>query len=84
LKSELETNIQFCLQAGIEWFEVDVELIRAICNGKFPDAGYMIYKNVKLCPTGKSEEIAKREQLTVHEILFKDDKLNYRVGKANL
>lgn len=84
LVSELETNVQYCLSAGIEWLEVEEALLAGLCKGKVPGPGYMVYKNVKLCLPGTAETIARRESLTVHEILFKDDNFKYRVGKAKV
>jgi hypothetical protein len=77
-----ETHVQYCLNAGIEWIEVSKELLTHLCGGKYPAEHYMIYKNVRVTTEGKSEDIARHEGLTIHEILFKDDKMKYSVGKA--
>lgn len=81
LKTELEANVAYCLAAKIDWLECEKELIAHLCGGKFPDAGYMIYKNVRLCLPGTSEDIARRERMPVWDILWKDGD-SYRVGKA--
>lgn len=70
---ELETNVQYCLAAGIEWLEVSEDLLKHFNKGKLPDPCYFIYKNVKLVRPGTAEGIAAQERLTCHQILFKDE-----------
>lgn len=67
---ELDGNIQICLSSGIHWLECDEKLIAHLCGGKFPEAQYMIYKNVRLCKPGAAEDIAKKEKLTIEQIMF--------------
>lgn len=55
------------------WLECDERLIAHLCGGKFPDEGYMIYKNVRLCKPGTAEEIAKKGKMTIEQILFPKD-----------
>lgn len=66
----LNANIDKCHAAGIEWLEVPDSIIKMFCKGEIPETGYMIYKNVKLCLAGKAEDVARREKLTCHEVLF--------------
>lgn len=70
---ELDANVQYCHAAKIEWLEVDPDLLAHFSGGELPAAGYIIYKNVRLCLKGAAEEIAHRERLTVHEVLYKDE-----------
>lgn len=79
--TSLDTNVAYCLNAGIEWLETTEELIAHLCGGKFPEAGYMIYKNVRLCRPGTAEAIAKKERLTIEQIMFPKNG-QMMVGKA--
>ena len=72
-KMELEGNVTFCKNAGIEWLEVSEELLKSFCQGKLPQAGYFIYKDVKLCLKGTAEQIAQRDALNCHQVLFPDE-----------
>lgn len=72
-KMELETNVQYCKAAGIEWLEVSPDLLKHFCGGQHPEVGYMIYKDIRLCLKDTAEDIARRERMTCHQILFKDE-----------
>ncbi len=67
---ELDGNVTICLNSGIQWLECEEALIKHLCGGKFPEAGYMIYKNIRLCKEGAAEGIAKKERLTIDQIMF--------------
>ncbi len=67
---ELDGNVTMCRNAKIEWLECDDALIAHLCGGKFPAEGYMIYKNIRLCSEGGAEAIAKKERLTIEQIMF--------------
>ncbi len=67
---ELDGNVTMCLNSNIQWLEVEENLITHICGGKFPEAGYIIYKNIRLCKSGAAEAIAKKERLTIEQIMF--------------
>ena len=70
---ELESNAVYCAAAKIEWLEVSADILKHFCGGKIPDEGYFIYKNVRLCLPDTAEQIAKRDGMTCHEIMFKDE-----------
>ena len=67
---ELETNVQYCKAANIQWLEVSPDLLKHFNKGKIPDVGYSIYKDIKICLVDTAEEIARREKMDCHEILF--------------
>ncbi len=70
---ELDANVTYCTAAGVDWLEVDKDLLMHLNGGDMPEAGYYIYKNVKLCLEGQAESIAARDKLNIHEVLFKDE-----------
>ncbi len=72
-KQELETNVNYCVAAGIEWLEVSKELLTYFNKGKMPESVYYIYKNVKLVLEGTAEQIAQKEKMDCHQVLFKDE-----------
>lgn len=67
---DLEAQVQYCAHANIDWLEVSDDLLMHFSGGKLPEAGYFIYKNVRLCRTGTAEDIAQREKLPMHAILY--------------
>jgi len=73
LLHQLETNVQFCKNAGSDWLEVPEDVLKYFCKGKLPEAGYYIYKDIKLCLRDMSEIIAERERLDCHQIMFPDE-----------
>ena len=82
-KNELEMNVQHCQTAGIQWLETNKDIITFLCNGKFPDAGYMIYKNIRLCLPGTAQGLAKKEKIDFQGTMFidKDGKAYYGTPK---
>lgn len=67
---QLETAAIYANQAKIDWLEVEEDILKHFCNGNIPEAGYFIYKNVKLCLKDTAQSLAKRDNLSCHEILF--------------
>ncbi len=68
--TELESAITYAKASGIEWLEVDEDVLLRFGKGVMPEAGYVIYKDVRLCLKDTAELIAKKEQINCHEILF--------------
>lgn len=70
---ELEANVNYCLAAKIEWLEVSEDLLKHFSQGQLPECGYHIYKNIRLCLKGAAEDIARKEQMNCHEVMFPDE-----------
>lgn len=71
--TQLETAVIYATQAKIEWLEVEEDILKHFSGGKLPDAGYVIYKNIKMCLANQAEELAKRDALTCHQVMFPKD-----------
>jgi hypothetical protein len=71
----LETQVQHAKLGGFQWLEVDRDVLLHFNKGQEPKAGYIIYKDVRLCLPGGAEEIIKREDLDVHSLVFKNEKM---------
>jgi len=72
-KMELETNVQYCKAANIEWLEVSPELLKHFCKGVLPEVGYFIYKDIRICLKDTAEGIAEREKMSCHQVLFPEE-----------
>lgn len=68
--TELESAVVYARQAKIEWMEVEEDILKYFNRGKLPSVGYYIYKGVKLCLKDTAPDLARREGLSCHEILF--------------
>lgn len=68
--TQLESAIVYAQQAKIEWVEVEEDILKYFNKGALPECGYFIYKNIKLCLQGTAEDIARRDGLSCHEVIF--------------
>jgi len=67
---KLDYAVEYACSKKIEWLEVDQDILEHFYKGPVPEVGYYIYKTVKLCLKGRAEALAKRDNLSCHEILF--------------
>ncbi len=58
-KMAIETDIAAALGAGLEWVEVDADMMPKLFPQGLGSQKYGMYKNVKVCPHGMSEAIQK-------------------------
>jgi hypothetical protein len=79
---ELETQVARAQAGGYEWLEVEKPVLLHFTKGQMPGSGYLIYKNIRLCLEGTAEELAKRDGLDVHAIVFKEEASKMRVGSV--
>lgn len=78
---ELDAHISNAQRNNREWLEYNPDVIAYLCGGEAPQAGYMMYKSIRLCMPGMAEEIARREKLTIDEIWYVEDGKLYREQK---
>lgn len=80
---QLETFIAYAQQNKIEWGEVDADILKHFNKGELPAAGYFIYKNIKLCLPNTAEDLARRDNMNCHQVLFPQEsymKVGIRAG----
>ena len=81
--SALEAKVQLAKLGKFQWLEVDEEILKHFLQNKYPGPGYFIYKDIRLCLPGMAEEIADREDIDVHAVLFKDEAKTMSVSTQN-
>jgi len=77
----LEAEVERAKIMGADWLEVDEAVLRYFNKGNMPGAGYILYKGVKLCLAGAAEELARRDNLDVFNVVFKDEKMKVSTVK---
>lgn len=78
----LEHQVTAATLSKCEWLEVDEDVITHFTQGKFPEARYVIYKNIRLCLENESDEIARKENMTVFQTLHKEDAKQFSVNTS--
>jgi len=78
INKEPESVYAFEVRARIaagqqEYIEADDYIIRYFQPKGLGPSGFFTYAGLKVCPIGKSEEIARKEQVSMHELLQPDD-----------
>jgi len=58
-KMAIETDIAACKAAGLEWLEVDADMLPHLFRQGLGGQKYGVYKDIKVCAIGESEAIQK-------------------------
>jgi hypothetical protein len=80
---QLDAAVAYATATKAEWIEVDEAVLKHFYKGTIHPVGYYIYKNIKLCLAGKAEDLAKRDGLSCHEVVFPKDQFTCGVRRAN-
>jgi hypothetical protein len=80
MRMGLDGQIDYAKAGGFEWLEVEDAVLRSFCKGELPESGYFIYKDIRLCLTGQAEDLAKRDGMDIHAIVFKEEAKTMKVG----
>lgn len=70
---QLDTQVQSCIAIDRHWLEYDPKVIAHLCGGDLPEAGYMIYKNIRLVVPGSLPDIIKREKVNIDDYVYVQD-----------
>jgi len=79
---QLDAAVAYAQATKSDWIEVDEAVLKHFYGGKIHPVGYYIYKNIRLCLAGQAEDLARRDGLNCHEIVFPKDEFSCGVRSA--